>query len=103
MTITDSTISGNTASDFGGGIFLNGFYLRNPYSAYPLQLSNSTVTANVSTGSHGGGGIVDLHVPLFGVSDFESSIVAANTNTIRRRPTMPILRRRRPISPARTI
>jgi hypothetical protein len=82
LRISDSTISGNSASDAGGGLFLNGVYLSVPYSAYPLELNNSTVTANSSTGSRGGGGIVDLHVPLFGISDFESSIVAGNSNAV---------------------
>ncbi len=82
VSISDSTISGNSASDAAGGIMLNGFYLQVPYSAYPLELTNSTVTANVSTGGRGGGGIVDIHVPLLGVSDFESSIVAGNSNTM---------------------
>jgi hypothetical protein len=82
LNISNTTVSGNTAHDAGGGIFLNSIDAGFTYSAYPLRLANSTITANVSTGPRGGGGIVDNHLPELGVSDFQSSIVAGNTNGV---------------------
>ncbi len=68
VNITNSTLSGNSATVVGGAIYTTA-------SSALFVLSNSTITLNVSTGNRGGGGIVDLHDNLSGTTDFESSIV----------------------------
>jgi hypothetical protein len=80
LTVSNSTISANEAAAGGGGIF-NGPNGNSP--AMPMLLINSTVTANKCGGGQlGGGGIVDMHnaYTSAGFSQFESSIIAGNTN-----------------------
>ena len=48
LTLTDSTVTGNTASTFGGGIGL--------YRGGSATLTNDTITANSVSGAGGGGG-----------------------------------------------
>jgi len=66
LTVINSTISGNTASQSGGG--LNTFYL-----AY-VTLHNSTVTGNYAP--YCGGTYI-----YYGNADIKSSIIAGNTST----------------------
>src|SRR5262245_10039715 len=51
LTISNSTISGNTANYFGGGISV--------YKAQSFSLNNSTISDNTSTNSDGGGMNID--------------------------------------------
>jgi hypothetical protein len=70
LTITDSTIAGNTASR-GGGIA----------SSRPVYLSNSTIANNTADG--GAGGVLFLLVGVIdssGVLDTKSSIIATNVS-----------------------
>ncbi len=74
ITLSNTTISGNTVGDRGGGVFVS----------YPgnasLLVVNSTVTSNSSTGDAGGAGIVDASgIP--GASTLQSSIIAGNLAT----------------------
>ncbi len=63
ITITDSEISGNTVTDNGGGIFING----------TLNISNSTVSSN--TASNSGGGICVFN----GTLTASDSTISGNT------------------------
>jgi hypothetical protein len=53
LTLTDSTVSGNTAIYSGGGIF-------NYYFGGDLTLTNSTVSGNTAAYGSGGGFIRDF-------------------------------------------
>jgi filamentous hemagglutinin family protein len=64
VTLTNSTVSGNTAGDQGGGIFSNG----------DVTLTNSTVSGN--TAANFGGGILS-----FGAVTVTNSTVSGNTAT----------------------
>jgi hypothetical protein len=65
MQVANSTISGNHARGAGGGL----------YSKYrPLELSNSTITANTAVFDFGAGAY------LVSDTDIESTIVAGNTS-----------------------
>ncbi|HKP66922.1 MAG TPA: choice-of-anchor Q domain-containing protein, partial [Casimicrobiaceae bacterium] len=75
LNIVDSTISGNRADTAGGAVYALG----SPYGAHAWKLGSSTITRN-SAGN--GGGIVDNHDPDLGDSEFQSSIVADNINTL---------------------
>jgi len=69
LTITNSTVSGNTAAR-GGGIA----------TSRPLYLANSTIANNTAEG--GGGGVLFVLAGIKdsgGVLDTQSSIIAANT------------------------
>jgi hypothetical protein len=69
LTITNSTVSGNTA-ERGGGLA----------TSRPLALSNSTVAFN--TGVDGGGGVMFVLAGVYesgGVLDTQSSIIALNS------------------------
>ena len=79
LSIVNSTLSSNTVSSSGGAIYAYNFPI---YGPAPLVISNSTITSNVSNGSLGGGGIVDNHLLSLGPSDFQSSIVADNVNSV---------------------
>ncbi len=70
MTMTNSTISGNSGSN-GGGIHITQIGLQNR----PIVLTNCTVTANTST--FGGGGIEVNRAIL----SLRNTIVAGNTNS----------------------
>jgi hypothetical protein len=71
LILSNTTVSGNTVADAGGGVFVT------PFGAPLLTVQNSTVTLNRSTGSMGGGGVVDASGQT-GVSVLQSSIVAGN-------------------------
>jgi len=79
LTVQDSTVSGNTAKNAGGiyNAHVSGYYGGNG----PMTVRNSTVTANVATGSAAtggiGAGIVDTQTTFS--SQFQSSIVAGNS------------------------
>src|SRR5688500_1650335 len=55
MTLTSSTVSGNSAGTWGGGIYNQ--------SVEPLSITNSTISGN-SAGPRGGGGIATNHGKL---------------------------------------
>ena len=65
MTVTDSTISGNTASYEGGGIYNNGG---------TMTVTDSTISGNTA-GSNGGGGIFNYS----GTMTVADSIISGNT------------------------
>ena len=65
MTVTDSTISGNTASYEGGGIYNNGG---------TMTVTDSTISGNTA-GSNGGGGIFNYS----GTMTVADSIISDNT------------------------
>jgi CSLREA domain-containing protein len=79
LTLTNSTISGNTTDESGGGIF----------NSATLNVTNTTVAGNVATGQAGGppagGGIhsLPMMVGMFSTNptvNIKSSIVAGNTS-----------------------
>ena len=71
MTIRNSTLSGNSSSNTGGGIYLSSFINST------LTVQNSTITANTA-GSNGGGGIGRVNGT--DTITLESTIVAGNTD-----------------------
>ncbi|MBS1795039.1 MAG: right-handed parallel beta-helix repeat-containing protein [Acidobacteria bacterium] len=73
LNVTNSTISGNTAGTFGGGIFAQGGTFDNTGG----HVNYSTITDN-HAGASGGGGIFALSGRRIVVAN---SIVAGNTNT----------------------
>jgi predicted outer membrane repeat protein len=68
VTLSNVTVDGNTATDLGGGIF---------FQSDPRQLTvnNVTITGNRSTNNQGGG----LFVGAFGVVNLKNSLIALNT------------------------
>src|SRR5437879_8990557 len=66
LTIANSTLSGNSASIFGGGIV-------NSSDPATLTITNSTLTGNSVSGGSGGG------IYNFGTVNSRSSIIAGNT------------------------
>ncbi len=68
--ITDSTISGNTASGDGGGIYYDGNYSN---TGYIFSIDNSIISGNMTKGSGRGGG---------GVSVFYADSVSVTNNII---------------------
>lgn len=77
LNVLSSTVSGNSAVK-GGGIYLGHHSYYN--QTHPMTVRNSTITANVATGSAGGAGIADTHTAL-GASTFQSTIIAGNIAT----------------------
>ena len=79
LTLTRSTVSGNTA-DQGGGIFNRGAYYVEENVAAHLTISNSTVSGNVASSTGGG-----LHSEAIEGSDsvitIQNSTIAENTAT----------------------
>ncbi|MGF1479348.1 MAG: hypothetical protein ACFB4I_07625 [Cyanophyceae cyanobacterium] len=83
ITVENSTISGNTANDVGGGVYNDDGF---------LELNNSTVSGN--TADNGGSGIVTLsstitisygggsyyYVLYPGGTEIRNTIIAANDN-----------------------
>ncbi len=65
LSISNSTVSGNSASRGGGGI----------YNQETLSISNSTVSGNSAPSGEGGG--IEIHLSI--VNNIGGSIVAANT------------------------
>ncbi len=81
-TITNSTISDNTASDFGGGIRNTG----------TIDISNSTISGNIATERSGGGisnsAVLDLNFVTITLNSANSSIsvgggIEGNINSIK--------------------
>lgn len=102
VTITDSTISGNSAKHAGGGVSINGVKMTNSTIAgnsvaggtgaiggggvysYTTTITNCTITGNSAQGS--GGGVLSRDhqaMPglIFPTTTLKSSIVAGNTAT----------------------
>ena len=71
--ITNSTISGNSATNSGGGIFIEGF------SEGALQVRNSTITENTASANQGSG--VASRGNIVTYTTVVSSIIAGNTNS----------------------
>jgi CSLREA domain-containing protein len=71
LTLTNSTVSGNTAHSDGGGI-------SNYYSYGDLTLTNSTVSNNSAVGVYADGGGI-YHYSLFGDMKLTNSTVSGNT------------------------
>jgi hypothetical protein len=71
VTVDNSTITGNSAFDAGGGLAVQGL-------SSTTTLVNSTVAGNASLGGAGGGGIYDNGAATVKVSN---TIIAANTST----------------------
>lgn len=76
LTVENSTLSGNTAHLGAGAIYNIG----GPFSAGPMLISNNTITANISEGPLGAGGILDRHTAEE-LSVIRSSIIAGNLAT----------------------
>jgi hypothetical protein len=81
LDVVNSTISGNSAGNSAGAILVAGYQGAYPNYYFPITVSNSTISANTSNGSQGGGGIVDNHFTA-GESTFQSSIIAGNINSV---------------------
>jgi hypothetical protein len=80
LTLVNSTVSSNTASELGGGIYVSR-YEAGVFGTPPMKIVNSTIASNVSTGSKGGAGVVDNHNVMDGFTELQSSIIANNSNT----------------------
>jgi hypothetical protein len=78
--LTNTTITGNTATNWGGGMTVYGYY-----SSYGggLELNNVTIannTAQNSDSSAGGGGLALVTLSSSDNYKFENSIIAGNTD-----------------------
>jgi parallel beta-helix repeat protein len=74
ITIENSTISGNTAGQSGGGIF------RNATATGTLTITHSTITNNAANGAAGSGG-GGMFIPnTFAGLSLRNTIVSGNTN-----------------------
>ena len=69
MTVTGSTVSGNTVTGNGGGVYAN----------YNSVFTNTTIANNTATGSGGGAYTVGLAGPPRGGAVFNYSTIAGNT------------------------
>ena len=76
-TLTNSTISGNSAATNGGGIAIVGLF-----STLPVELNNVTITGNTAdsdgNGSGDGGGA--YREPTVGTLNFKNTIIAGNAD-----------------------
>ncbi|MEO7252943.1 MAG: Ig-like domain repeat protein [Casimicrobium sp.] len=68
VNVTNTTISGNTGNNYGGGIA--------NYDG-SLTLTNSTITGNTSSGAGSGGGLVNIPFGV-GTATVKNSIIAGN-------------------------
>ena len=73
VSINNSTISGNTSSTDGGGIFVNSF----GFNDSDVSISNSTISNNSANASSGNGGGIFAGLSTRNIS-FTNSIVAGN-------------------------
>src|SRR5262249_41715821 len=70
LTITDCTLSGNSAGGFGGGAIFN-----NALAFSAVTVTNSTISGNSATGADASGG----RLRSFTVMHLRNTIIAGNT------------------------
>jgi parallel beta-helix repeat protein len=73
VVIRNSTVSGNTAADSGGGVYF--------FSGGSLRLENSTVSGNTAAGLAGGGGVYFFGTVAAAGFTVRNSTIAGNSTT----------------------
>ncbi len=78
LEMTQSTVSGNSAMTYGGGVYLkqNSYYLGTPYETR-TTIDRSTITSNTSTAEGGG-----IGTDAYSISTWSNSIISGNTGPL---------------------